>query len=577
MNILGGLQKLGRALMLPIAVMPVAAILLRLGAPDVLNIAFMHDAGNAIFANLPILFAIGVAIGLAKDDAGAAGLAAAVGYFVLVNAAASINKSVDAKSLSVLGGMISGGVAAWAYNRFHTIKMPEFLAFFGGKRFVPIMTAFVMLGIAFIFGYGWPYVQEGITVAGEWMIAHGTTGSFLFGFFNRLLIPTGLHQVMNSLAWFVIGSYTNPITHITVHGDIPMFFAGSPHAGMFTTGFFPIMMGGLPGACFAMYLAAPKKNRKYVGGMLLGVAMTSFVCGVTEPTEFMFMFIAPVLYVLHAFLTGVSMAVCNYLGIHLGFGFSAGLIDFVLNFNAPAARHSSWLIPMIAIFFTIYTSLFYVVIKAMNLPTPGRDNDGEDYSNREDAAQAQTKDQDIHTLTIDVLAALGGKDNLTDIGACITRLRLGVADKSLVDEARLKELGAKGVVHLGEKNMQVIMGALADPIATEMKTLDSSAHLKAVYEAKVTGDEAGKKVEGKGSIEELSKNVLEALGGFDNLTDIGACITRLRLGVVDKSLVDEARLKQLGSKGIVHLGKKNMQVIMGALADPIATEIKKNH
>jgi PTS system N-acetylglucosamine-specific IIC component len=573
MNILGGLQKLGRALMLPIAVMPVAAILLRLGAPDVLNIAFMHDAGNAIFANLPILFAIGVAIGLAKDDAGAAGLAAAVGYFVLVNAAASINKSVDAKSLSVLGGMISGGVAAWAYNRFHTIKMPEFLAFFGGKRFVPIMTAFVMLFIAFIFGYAWPVVQEGIKIAGEWMIAHGTVGSFLFGFFNRLLIPTGLHQVMNSLAWFVIGSYTNPITHLTVHGDIPMFFAGDPKAGMFTTGFFPVMMGGLPGACFAMYLAAPKANRKFVGGMLLGLALTSFVTGVTEPVEFTFMFIAPVLYVLHAFLTGLSLAICNFLGIHLGFGFSAGLIDFVLNFNAPAARHSSWLIPMIAIYFAIYTSLFYIVIKAMNLPTPGRD--GEDYSNKEDEGDAQTKDQNIHTLAINVLAALGGKDNLTDIAACITRLRLGVVDKSLVNEPRLKELGSKGVVHLGEKNMQVIMGPLADPIATEMKSLDSNAHLQAVYEAKVTGDEAGKKVSGKDNMEMLAANVLEALGGKENLTDIAACITRLRLGVVDKSLVNEARLKELGSKGIVHLGKQNMQVIMGPLADPIATEMKK--
>ncbi len=573
MNILGGLQKLGRALMLPIAVMPVAAILLRLGSPDVFNIPFMHDAGNAIFANLPILFAIGVAIGLAKDDAGAAGLAAVVGYFVLVNAAASINKSVDAKSLSVLGGMISGGVGAWAYNRFHTIKMPEFLAFFGGKRFVPIASAFVMLIIAIFFGYAWPPVQAGIKIAGEWMIAHGTIGSFLFGFFNRLLIPTGLHQVLNSLAWFVIGSYTNPITHITVHGDIPMFFAGSPHAGVFTTGFFPVMMGGLPGACFAMYLAAPKANRKAIAGLLIGVALTSFVTGVTEPTEFMFMFIAPVLYVLHAFLTGLSLAICNYLGIHLGFGFSAGLIDFCLNFNAPAARHSAWLIPMIVIYFAIYTSLFYVVIKAMNLPTPGRD--GQDYGNSEDEGAAQVKDQDIHTLSINVLAALGGKDNLTDIAACITRLRLGVVDKTIVDEARLKELGAKGVVHLGEKNMQVIMGPLADPIATEMKSLDSNAHLQAVYEAKVTGDVASKKVAGKDDMETLAFNVLEALGGKENLTDIAACITRLRLGVVDKSLVDETRLKALGSKGIVHLGKQNMQVIMGPLADPIATEMKK--
>ncbi|WP_108650475.1 N-acetylglucosamine-specific PTS transporter subunit IIBC [Dongshaea marina] len=465
MNILGGLQKLGRALMLPIAVMPVAAILLRLGQPDVFNIPFMADAGNAIFANLPILFAIGVAIGLAKDDAGAAGLAGVVGYFVLVFAAPAINKTVDAKSLSVLGGMISGGVAAWVYNRFHQIKMPEFLAFFGGKRFVPIMTALCMLVVALIFGYVWPPIQHAIQLAGEWMLAHGTPGAFVFGVLNRLLIPTGLHQVLNSLAWFVFGSYTNPVTGVVAHGDIARFFAGDPNAGMFMTGFFPVMMGGLPGACLAMYFAARKENKGKVAGLLIGVALTAFITGVTEPVEFMFMFIAPVLYVVHAILTGISLAVTTALGIHLGFGFSAGAIDFGLNFNAPAARHSAWLIPMIGIYFVLYTAIFYAVIKLLNLPTPGRESD------LDDADSSVAVESDMNGLATQYLELLGGRNNLTDIDACITRLRLGVKDKSIIDDAALKALGAKGVVHLGEKNMQVILGPLADPIATEMKKM----------------------------------------------------------------------------------------------------------
>ncbi|WP_369526321.1 PTS N-acetyl glucosamine transporter subunit IIABC [Klebsiella pneumoniae] len=463
MNILGFFQRLGRALQLPIAVLPVAALLLRFGQPDLLNVPFIAQAGGAIFDNLALIFAIGVASSWSKDNAGSAALAGAVGYFVMTKAMVTINPEIN---MGVLAGIITGLVAGAVYNRWAGIKLPDFLSFFGGKRFVPIATGFFCLILAAIFGYVWPPVQHAIHSGGEWIVSAGALGSGIFGFINRLLIPTGLHQVLNTIAWFQIGEFTNAAGAV-FHGDINRFYAGDGTAGMFMSGFFPIMMFGLPGAALAMYLAAPKARRPMVGGMLLSVAITAFLTGVTEPLEFLFMFLAPLLYLLHAVLTGISLFIATALGIHAGFSFSAGAIDYVLMYSLPAASKNVWmLLVMGVVFFFVYFLLFSAVIRMFNLKTPGREDKAADVVTEE--ANSNTE-EGLTQLATSYIAAVGGTDNLKAIDACITRLRLTVGDSAKVNNAACKRLGASGVVKLNKQTIQVIVGAKAESIGDEMK------------------------------------------------------------------------------------------------------------
>ncbi|MGY1196473.1 PTS N-acetyl glucosamine transporter subunit IIABC [Klebsiella pneumoniae] len=463
MNILGFFQRLGRALQLPIAVLPVAALLLRFGQPDLLNVPFIAQAGGAIFDNLALIFAIGVASSWSKDNAGSAALAGAVGYFVMTKAMVTINPEIN---MGVLAGIITGLVAGAVYNRWAGIKLPDFLSFFGGKRFVPIATGFFCLILAAIFGYVWPPVQHAIHSGGEWIVSAGALGSGIFGFINRLLIPTGLHQVLNTIAWFQIGEFTNAAGAV-FHGDINRFYAGDGTAGMFMSGLFPIMMFGLPGAALAMYLAAPKARRPMVGGMLLSVAITAFLTGVTEPLEFLFMFLAPLLYLLHAVLTGISLFIATALGIHAGFSFSAGAIDYVLMYSLPAASKNVWmLLVMGVVFFFVYFLLFSAVIRMFNLKTPGREDKAADVVTEE--ANSNTE-EGLTQLATSYIAAVGGTDNLKAIDACITRLRLTVGDSAKVNDAACKRLGASGVVKLNKQTIQVIVGAKAESIGDEMK------------------------------------------------------------------------------------------------------------
>ncbi|WP_455811701.1 PTS N-acetyl glucosamine transporter subunit IIABC [Pseudomonas graminis] len=462
-NILGFFQRLGRSLQLPIAVLPVAALMLRFGQPDLLNMPFIAQGGGAIFDNLALIFAIGVASTWSKDNAGAAALAGAVGYFILTKAMVTINPTVN---MGVLAGIITGLIAGMTYNRWADIKLPDFLSFFGGKRFVPIATGFFCLVLAAAFGYIWPPVQEAIHKGGEWIVSEGAFGAGIFGFVNRLLIPTGLHQVLNTIAWFQIGEFTNAAGAV-VHGDINRFYAGDGTAGMFMSGFFPIMMFGLPGAALAMYLAAPKARRPMVGGMLLSVAVTAFLTGVTEPLEFLFMFLAPMLYLIHALLTGISLFVATTLGIHAGFSFSAGAIDYVLMYKLPAASQNVWLLLVMGLVaFVVYFVLFSAVIRMLNLKTPGREDEGDLVVT--DEANSNTE-EGLADLSRQYIGAIGGSDNLKVIDACITRLRLSVKDASLVNDAQCKRLGASGVVKLNKQTIQVIVGAKAESIAEEMK------------------------------------------------------------------------------------------------------------
>jgi PTS system N-acetylglucosamine-specific IIC component len=361
------LQRIGRSLMLPVAVLPAAALLLRFGQSDMLNWGWMAAAGNAIFSNLPLLFAVGVAVGFTAD-VGTAGVAGAVGYWVVTQVQASVAVSLYGKdadtNMGVLAGILVGLIAASLYERFHAVKLPEWLAFFGGKRFVPIVTSFAALVLGVVLGLVWKWPGAWLTALATWTVGQGAFGAAIHAFLNRLLIPLGMHHFLNSVVWFQFGDLTN------------FFSSKGAQGGQFMTGFFPIMMFGLPAAALAMYVTAKDKNKKIIGGIMLSAALTSFLTGITEPIEFAFMFVAPVLYLVHAFLTAVSAYVCIALGIRDGFGFSAGLIDYVINFKI--ATQPILLLVVGVIFGVIYFFVFYWLIKALNIPTPGREPEVEE-------------------------------------------------------------------------------------------------------------------------------------------------------------------------------------------------------
>lgn len=455
---LGFLQRIGKALMLPIAVLPAAGLLLRFGQDDLLGIPFIANAGNAIFANLALIFAIGVAMGFAKDNNGAAALSGAIGFLVLTEGAIAIDENIN---MGVLGGIIAGIIAGLLYNRFHDIKLPDWLGFFSGRRFVPIITSVTMILLAAVAGFAWPPIQGAIDALGNWIIGLGALGSGLFGFMNRLLIPLGLHHVLNSLFWFQFGEFEG------VNGDIARFFAGDPSAGAYMTGFFPVMMFGLPAAAFAIIATAKPEKRKAVSGMFIGLALTSFLTGITEPIEFSFMFIAPLLYGVHAILTGVSMWVTSLLGIRDGFTFSAGALDFALNFNI--AEKPLLLLGIGVIYAILYFVIFYALIKALDLKTPGREED-EDIVEDEDEP-VSTGNSKYEVMASHFIKDIGGADNITSIDNCATRLRLNIADMEKVKESALKAHGAKGIMKLSKTNLQIIVGTDVEFVADEMKKI----------------------------------------------------------------------------------------------------------
>lgn len=498
-RLLGAVQALGRSLMLPIAVLPAAALLLRLGQNDIWawtgtgsylatnGIPWIAQAGNAIFANLSMIFAVGIAIGL-TSDAGAGALSGLIGFLVFTGVwnvtIPQVNGAPDPSyNMGVLSGIITGLVAAWLYRRFHDIRLPDYLAFFGGKRFVPIITALVALILGVIFGLIWGPIQTVINDLGTAIVNLSAIGAGIYGFLNRLLIPLGLHHVLNSYVWFQLGSFHGPKG--IVYGDLNRYFAGDPAAGNYMAGFFPVMMFGLPGAALAMIRRA--KYGKVAAGILLSAAFCSFLTGVTEPIEFAFIFVAPVLFVVHAVLTGLSLVICNLLQIRIGFGFSAGLFDYLLNFTKANSHHAWMIIPLGVVYFIVYYFLFSFCIKFFNIGTPGRGEERTGMtadwilpesqrgprkaSGAVAMAIAAEQEQDQDTLLANqVLEALGGRANVESVEGCITRLRLFVKEPEQIDDARLKELGASGVIKRG-KIAQVVMGTQSDRIAERIKRL----------------------------------------------------------------------------------------------------------
>jgi len=564
-SILEALQPLGRALMLPIAVLPIAGLLLRLGQPDLLDIAFISAAGDAIFSHLGLLFAIGVATGFARDGNGAACLAGVVCFLVateagkvLITVAPDVSAGLTGVSadlaiaawkakamarLDVPIGILSGLAGGTLYNRYSTIKLPEYLAFFGGRRFVPIVSGVAGLVLAAVFGFGFSLLSQGVDQLSVAITGSGAIGVFVFGLLNRLLLVTGLHHLLNNIVWFVAGDY-----HGT-SGDLRRFFAGDPSAGIFMAGFFPVMMFGLPAACLAMYHSAKPERRKAVGGMLLSLALTSALTGVTEPIEFSFMFLAPVLYAVHAVLTGLSMALMDLLGVKMGFGFSAGLLDYVLNFGK--ATRPLVLLPVGAVYFVLYYGLFRFFIRKFDLATPGRE--------AETVAAVATPTAGGRGAAF--AQALGGGANLTTVSACTTRLRLIVVDQSAVDDAALKALGARGILRPSNSALQVVLGPIADVVSMEIR--DALA---------LGGDVAPEPVAPVSDSIALSSAIETALGGAANVLSASRHTGRLRVQLSDLALADDAALVKLGIRAIARPAPGQLHVLA---TDAVLTKLAR--
>ncbi|MDF3865775.1 N-acetylglucosamine-specific PTS transporter subunit IIBC [Pseudomonas denitrificans (nom. rej.)] len=555
------LQRLGRALMLPIAILPIAGLLLRLGDKDMLNILLIHDAGNAIFANLALIFAIGISVGFARDNNGTAGLAGAVGYLVMMSTLNAIDPGIN---MGVLSGIISGLVAGALYNRFKDIALPQYLAFFGGRRFVPIATGLAALSLGVLFGLVWPPVQHVIDDLGNLLVGSGSLGAFAFGVLNRLLIVTGLHHILNNLMWFVFGAFTDPETGRQITGDLARYFAGDPKGGQFMAGMFPVMMFGLPAACLAMYRNARPERRKLVGGLLLSMALTAFLTGVTEPIEFAFMFLAPLLYLLHALLTGLSMAITDLLNIRLGFTFSGGAIDLALGWGKST---NGWMLWPLGLFYAAaYYFVFDFCIRRFQLKTPGREEIDEN-------TDGETVSSPSEQRAPAFIKALGGATNLEVVDACTTRLRLKLTDRNKASDAQLKALGAMAVVRPGKAgSLQVVVGPEADSIADEIRRALPAGVLQESAAQPTSEDSEQPPVEPVSQQE--AGEWLQALGGQDNLRSLETvALTRLRVVVSSGEQLQRSRLAELGCQGVSQVAEGVYHLLVGARAEALGQSL----
>lgn len=514
-KLFGQLQRIGKALMLPVAILPAAGLLLAIGTamqgeslqhylPFIQNggiqsvAEMMTGAGGIIFDNLPMIFAMGVAIGLASGD-GVAAIAAFVGYLVMnktmgaflhvspdnVNDAASGYASVlgiPTLQTGVFGGIIIGALAAWCYNKFYNISLPSYLGFFAGKRFVPIMMATTSFILAFPMAWIWPSIQTGLNAFSEGLLDSNTgLAVFLFGFIKRLLIPFGLHHIFHAPFWFEFGAWKNAAGEM-IHGDQRIFIEqireGSKlTAGKFMQGEFPVMMFGLPAAALAIYHTAKPENKKVVAGLMGSAALTSFLTGITEPLEFSFLFVAPVLFFVHAILDGLSFLILYLLNVHLGYTFSGGFIDYVLLGVLPNKTQWWLVIPVGIVYAFIYYFVFRFLILKFKYKTPGRED-----------KQAQFTNSSASELPFNVLKAMGGEENIKHLDACITKLRVEVKEKDKVDVAGLKALGASGVLEVGN-NMQAIFGPKSDQIKHDM-SLIMKGEITKPQETTVTEEES---------------------------------------------------------------------------------------
>ena len=585
------LQKMGKALMLPVSVLPVAGILLGVGSahftwlPATMS-TFMADSGGAIFGSLPLIFAIAVAIGLAGND-GVAALAAVVGYFVMLASLGVMAtlSGVQPKPImglpsidtGVFGGLMVGALAAWLFNRYFRLQLPPYLGFFAGKRVVPILTAFAAIGLAIVLGLVWPMFQRWINAFSQWAAAGNPAAAFaIYGIVERSLLPFGLHHIWNVPFFFEVGAYLDPATGKEIHGEIYRFTAGDPTAGNLAGGYL-FKMWGLPAAALAMWQSARPENRKKVGGLMISAALTSFLTGITEPIEFSFLFVAPLLYAIHALLAGLAYFTCIEIGIKHGTTFSHGLIDYVVLY--ARSTHGWWYLWLGPLWALMYYGLFRWAIMRFDLKTPGRE--AEDAAAAAEAASAPV----AGGLSQDLVWAFGGASNIKTLDACITRLRVEVNDVTRASQARLKALGATGVVVVGQ-NVQAIFGPRSENLKTDieayLRTAGADAEPPAAVAAPVpvtatttaTAAIASAR-ESDHALASRSRAALSALGGTANVTEVAPCAaTRVRVVVRDDTQIDERALSAAGVGALMRLPHGVVHLIVGPHADQFAREMR---
>jgi glucose PTS system EIICB or EIICBA component len=613
----GFLQKIGKSLMLPVSVLPVAGILLGVGGafssgfeqravnmgvcvlegarsacnvegavgdpvaagliaqPVYVFLQILEGSGAPIFAALPLIFAIGVALGLSKND-GVAALAATIGYLVMNGTIGVIAQARGIETATVLGqetldtsvfgGILIGIVAAYMFNRFFRIQLPPYLGFFGGKRFVPIVTGFAAIALGIVLAFIWPPIGDLINNGANGIVKANTAlAVFIYGVVERSLIPFGLHHIWNAPFFFTlnVGGWED------CNGILTCFFAGHPESGILGGGFLPKMFG-LSGAALAIWRAARPENRARTGSIMVAGALTAFLTGITEPLEFSFLFVAPLLFVVHALLAGLSYPIMYLLGGRLGYTFSHGAIDYGL-FYANGIK--PWLVLLLGpIYFVVYFLVFSFLIRAFKLKTPGREEaEAEPGEAIEDAA---------NRFSQQLVLAFGGRSNITDLDACITRLRVGVHDINKADQNKLKALGAAGVLLVGN-NMQAIFGTRSDNLKTDMEE-----YLKTAGDEAELSDDAASEISyqptGGATVRlrdpmapEKARGIIDGLGGADNIVKVDAVAeTRLRVKIKDSSLVDESVLTDSGIAGLAIIGDGTLHLLAGLNADQYAAEMR---
>ena len=595
-NVFAVLQKIGKALMLPVAVLPVAGLLLGIGATDfhtsnqvVLAIlALMKNSGDVIFGNLPLIFAIGVALGFTEND-GVAAIAATIGFLVMtvtLGVMAGIQgvkpdtiMGLPSMQTGVFGGILAGGLAAFMFNRFFRISLPSYLGFFAGKRFVPIVTAISAIVLGAVLSFVWPPIGGAIKTFSHWAaVSDPRTAATVYGFVERLLIPFGLHHIWNVPFFFEMGSFLDPSTGKMVSGDITRFFAGDPSAGILS-GAFLFKMFGLPAAAIAIWHTAKPEHKVTVGGIMISAALTSFLTGITEPIEFSFLFVAPVLYFIHACLAASAQFVANTLNMHMGFTFSQGGIDFLM-FNLIGSKaQGAWYVFVLGpIYSVIYYTVFRFVIQKFNLKTPGREDDVA-------GAAPVVMSEGKFGKARDLVMAFGGRKNITSLDACITRLRVAVNDPAKVDQPKLKALGATGVMVVGN-GFQAIFGPLSENMKGEMEDYLKVAGAEADGDAAPAATAAAPVAPAGAAatpvppaadealedwVREAAAPMLAALGGRANVRKLDAvAYTRLRVELADAAKFDAAAAKLAGVVAVMNAAPGVLHLIVGDKAQQFA-------
>jgi len=576
------LQAIGKSLMLPVAVLPIAGLLLGIGSanfsflPNALS-AIMAQAGGSIFGNLPLIFAVGTVLGLTKND-GVAALAAVVGYVVMLATmgVAAKNFGFDTKAImgiesidtGVFGGIFIGIIAAWIFNRFYHLKLPQYLGFFAGKRSVPIITAFAAVVSGFALSAVWPPIGNGIASFSMWAASENPAAAFtLYGFVERLLIPFGLHHIWNVPFFFQSGQYIDANTGKVLTGEIARYIGGDPSAGNLAGGYL-FKMWGLPAAAIAIWHSSKPENRKVVGGVMISAALTSFLTGITEPIEFAFLFVAPLLYAVHAVLCAAAFFICIELGLKHGTTFSHGLIDFTVLF--PQSSKALWFFVMGPIWAGLYYGVFTFMIRKFNYKTPGREDDG---SNSSQAIESSGKTP-ARTKAGQLVTAFGGATNITSLDACITRLRVVVKNIATVDTEALKNLGATAVLKVGN-GVQAIFGPLSENLKTDMEHFLASSNIDSVETSNPVVTHSAPTAGGATpAIKARAQSLLEALGGKSNTVSVtDAAMTRLRIELKDSSKIDQGKLSAAGVTGVQSISEKIYHFIVGPDARELASEM----